>query len=576
LITGKTSFQELEFIGKGGFGTVYRAVMVAEEDFKREVALKILTEAHHDDDEISIRLRDEARILGMISHQCIVQVMGLHRVMGRATLVMEFIPGVDLSLVLRELGALPPRAALEIVRSVAGALHAAYNEPLSQPLHLMHRDIKPANIKITPQGAVKVFDFGIARAEFSGREAKTQKLHFGSLPYMAPERHDGDDYHESDVYSLGAVLFELLLGDRLGRGFSDKSKHETMLSARLPLLQKSLELADDHPLMAFLKRCLAHNPKDRPSAREMDREAYALEQKFEGGILQYWAEEQVRTLASTVAIPKDDPFEGATIVIDSGAVEKANAPGGDTTIVNAKVLFSTNARSRQPTPTVIEPMGLHKVPTPRLPRYETPTRAHQVSRSRVGLWFGGALCLAALAWLFVGGTEDPEKSATTNSGDTPVESTAINETHSTESVGLKTPVIGVDQNPGADGQTAPAPPSTQPDPVPVAPAAAPVPKAKPKPPSALIKSATAPVAVTPAPAPEPAKAWIRYRGSGVVRATARKDGETRRLPAKLEAGTWAVEVDFERGTPWPGSVTIASGSSVVLDCNALRRICSIE
>ena len=211
---GGRSYRILEVIGKGGFGTVYRAELLGSGGFTKQVALKVLHSATAPD-EIVLRFRDEARILGLIQHRSIVKVDSLAQLDKGWAVVMEYVPGVNVSSLVK-FGATPPRPALNMIEEVASALHAANALPSvnGEPLRLIHRDIKPANIRLSPQGEIKVLDFGVARAEFGGREALTEALRFGTARYMSPERADGIEGAFIDIYALGLILAELLGGQR--------------------------------------------------------------------------------------------------------------------------------------------------------------------------------------------------------------------------------------------------------------------------------------------------------------------------------------------------------------------------
>jgi serine/threonine-protein kinase len=157
-------------IGRGGFGTVYRAELLGVSGFSRQVALKVLNPDIGEQLEVVQRFRDEARILGLVRHRAIVHVDGLTCLDGRWTVVMEYVEGVDLRAILAR-GPLPAGPALEIAAEVAGAIHAAYTRrlPNGELLRLLHRDLKPANIQVTADGEVKILDFGISRADFAGQ-----------------------------------------------------------------------------------------------------------------------------------------------------------------------------------------------------------------------------------------------------------------------------------------------------------------------------------------------------------------------------------------------------------------------
>ena len=122
---GRT-YRVLEAVGKGGFGTVYRAEMLGPGGFTKPVALKVLNPGMAEEHGIAERLRDEARLLGMLQHRSIVWVDGLLQLNGRWTVVMEFVEGVNLRQLLKTGGPLPVGCALDIVQQVAGAFHYAY------------------------------------------------------------------------------------------------------------------------------------------------------------------------------------------------------------------------------------------------------------------------------------------------------------------------------------------------------------------------------------------------------------------------------------------------------------------
>ena len=130
-------YRVLQAVGRGGFGTVYKAELLASGGFRKQVALKVLNEEASSDPEFSGRLRDEARMLGLISHPSVVRVDGLSLLDGRWTVVMEFVDGVDLKQLAKQ-GAVP--LGLEIAEQVADALHAVFGAPQAdgEPLRLLH------------------------------------------------------------------------------------------------------------------------------------------------------------------------------------------------------------------------------------------------------------------------------------------------------------------------------------------------------------------------------------------------------------------------------------------------------
>ncbi len=306
-------------LGKGGFGTVYKAQLLGEGGFTRQVALKVLNADMAGMEDVARRLRDEARLLGLLRHRAILHVDGLVRMKGRWTVVMEYIEGSDLQRVARA-GGVPLGPALEIVGEVASALHVAYTTPSPSgvPLKLLHRDIKPPNILMTAAGEVKVLDFGIARAEFGNREAMTRSVLYGSVGYMAPERLDFEELPEGDVYALGTVLYEILVGSPFGKASIRTERHQAKIDEGLDLIRRKLgALPPDFP--ELLGAMLAYDPEDRPSAREVERRCRSIRQQVQGPWLRDWAEKAVPPLlVNRDELPSDD-FTGS-IVAESGGV----------------------------------------------------------------------------------------------------------------------------------------------------------------------------------------------------------------------------------------------------------------
>ena len=300
-------------LGKGGFGTVYRARFIGEGGFSKVVALKVLNENMQDLDEVLARLRDEARLLGMLRHRAIVRADRLVRLANRWAVVMEYVEGADLKRIVSAT-TVPPGVAVEIVGEVAGALHAAWKTegPDGKPLRLIHRDIKPSNIVLTSYGEIKVLDFGIARADFGEREAETRAYGMGSLPYMAPERLDFRDTAAADVYALGVVFFELVTGRAFGRASAVPERHTKHVDAALRfLVDQGLGSRD---LLLFLGSLLAYDSDDRPSAGQLERMCVNLRRRFEDEPLRYWAEQVVPDILVSIAKIPPDTLTGSALV----------------------------------------------------------------------------------------------------------------------------------------------------------------------------------------------------------------------------------------------------------------------
>ncbi len=316
MVAGGRRYEVIGPVGKGGFGTVYRARFLGQGGFSKVVALKVLNRDMADLDEVLARLRDEARVLGLLRHRAIVQADRLVRLGERWAVVMEFVEGVDLKRILAD-GPVPPGSALEIVGEVAGALHAAWNTPGpdGKPLHLIHRDIKPSNIVLTAYGELKVLDFGIARADFGAREAETKAFGMGSLPYMAPERLDFRDTAAADVYALGVVFFELVTGRAFGRASAVPARHAKHVDSALRfLIDRGLAQRD---MLLFLGSLLAYDPDDRPTARQLERMCVNLRKRFDDEALRYFAEATVPRLAESAKVLPPDALTGSSLVEQS-------------------------------------------------------------------------------------------------------------------------------------------------------------------------------------------------------------------------------------------------------------------
>lgn len=293
-------------LGRGGFGTVYLADLMGQSGFTRRVALKVLNPDVENLPSIAERLRDEARLLGILRHKNIVMVDGLVRLDNRWTIVMEYVAGVPLKK-LHERGTVPVGVAVEIASETAAALHVAWSTPgpSGEPLALLHRDIKPGNVLVGEHGDVKVLDFGVARANFDKREAKTQNMLFGSLGYMAPERYDLREEHATDVYAVGIMLWELVTGETFGRASSKEERYTAQRDKALATARRELDAPE--AFHALLSDMLQYDPARRPTAREVERRCRDIRLQVPAPWLRDWAEEVVpELLADTETLEPHD------------------------------------------------------------------------------------------------------------------------------------------------------------------------------------------------------------------------------------------------------------------------------
>ncbi|MEQ1565732.1 MAG: serine/threonine-protein kinase [Myxococcota bacterium] len=279
----RRKYRILGLIGRGGFGRVYRARLEGPEGFTKQVAIKIVRQDEVSADEIA-RFRDEARILGLVRDRAVVAVDPPIRLGGQWAMVMEYVDGASAHRLIHR-GPMPPRVALEVVAEIARALHKVYSMAGEDgPLHLLHRDLKPANIQITPDGDVKVLDFGVARARFDAREAQTSSSIGGTLGYIAPERLTGREGPEGDVYSLGVLLHVLVTTERAAQLSAGGPVEARFQVERTPPVEAALALA---------AKMRSPDPAARPTAAEVEQEAAELVRRLDGPSLRQWAAEAV-------------------------------------------------------------------------------------------------------------------------------------------------------------------------------------------------------------------------------------------------------------------------------------------
>ena len=205
-------------IGAGGMGEVYRA---RDDRLRRDVAIKILPRAFTGDPDRLARFEREARVLASLSHPHIGAIYGVEESDGMQALVLEYVEGDTLAERIARTGGngLALKEALDLARQIADALDAAHEKGI------VHRDLKPANIKITPQGVVKVLDFGLAKLNvLSGEPTATESPTLtiddtregqiiGTAAYMSPEQARGQAVDKrTDVWAFGCVFYEMLTG----------------------------------------------------------------------------------------------------------------------------------------------------------------------------------------------------------------------------------------------------------------------------------------------------------------------------------------------------------------------------
>jgi hypothetical protein len=215
-------------LGAGGMADVYLARAQGEAGFERLVALKVIQDEWVSNQKFVNHFLDEARLASNLSHPNIIAITDLGQEEGKYVIAMEFVDGADLELlvhgVTRRQAQVPISVALAIVRHICDGLHYAHMavDSRGEPLHLVHRDVKSANVFVARTGAVKVGDFGIAKAAGPGRQVRTEIGEIkGTAAYMSPEQRVGQDVDlRADIYSVGAISYELLTGRVINLDFA--------------------------------------------------------------------------------------------------------------------------------------------------------------------------------------------------------------------------------------------------------------------------------------------------------------------------------------------------------------------
>jgi serine/threonine protein kinase len=258
-------YEIVTHIGSGGMGDVYQAT---DTKLGRSVAIKFLPDAFNHDTERVARFQREARVLASLNHPNIAAIHGVEEIDTRHFLVMELVPGETLADRIKR-GAIPIDEALPIAKQIAEALEEAHEKSV------VHRDLKPANVKITPDGKVKVLDFGLAKA-FEGEKtnahqsnsptlsmaATMQGVILGTAAYMSPEQAKGREVDKrTDIFAFGAVLYEMLTGRPAFDG-DDVGEILARVIEREPDWGK-LPSKVPPRLHELLRRCLEKDPKKR-------------------------------------------------------------------------------------------------------------------------------------------------------------------------------------------------------------------------------------------------------------------------------------------------------------------------
>jgi len=246
-------YEIIQLLGEGGMGAVYKA---HDRELERDVALKLIRAELARNPEILARFKQELILARQVTHRNVIRIFDLGQADGFKFITMEYLEGRDLKVVLREKGKFPPEEAAKIILQICRALEAAHGEGV------IHRDLKPQNIMLDANGRAYVMDFGIARSAYLPGMTQTGAL-VGTPEYMSPEQAKGEKLDErSDLFSLGAILYELLIGQSpyhsdtplasLWRRLQEKAKPVSEIDPSIP-----------KPLSDIVAKALEIEPKDR-------------------------------------------------------------------------------------------------------------------------------------------------------------------------------------------------------------------------------------------------------------------------------------------------------------------------
>jgi eukaryotic-like serine/threonine-protein kinase len=261
-------YEILAPLGAGGMGEVYRA---RDAKLNRDVALKIISPEFAHDEQRMARFQREAQVLASLNHTHIASIYGFEESGNIHALVMELVEGPTLAERIMQ-GPIPLEEGLPIAKQIAEALESAHERGI------IHRDLKPANIKLTHDGKVKVLDFGLAKAMMDGSSSQTisnsptltmastkEGVILGTAAYMSPEQAKGKAVdRRSDIWSFGAVLFEMLSGQQTFGG-------ETVSDALAAIIKdtpdwSALPSSTPKRVRDLLQRCLQKDPRQRLQA----------------------------------------------------------------------------------------------------------------------------------------------------------------------------------------------------------------------------------------------------------------------------------------------------------------------
>jgi len=308
-------YQVLERIGRGGMGTIFKAL---DPILDRRVALKVISNEIEVTDELRARFFREAQACARLSHPNIVTVFDMGEEDGRLFIVMEILDGEELRHLVNQRKALALEDKLNIMMQVCDGLHYAHQKGI------VHRDIKPGNIMVLREGQVKILDFGIAQMATAETDLTRTGLIMGSIRYLSPEQVRGRADHRSDIFSVGAVFYELL-SFRPPFDGTDPMQILDQLRSEDPPPLRELDPSLPTELVAIVERAMRKDPAERfPDLEQMRSQLQQVQRRLAEEAQDIRARlrgqfEEVRKLETTLAERLGSFQEDATEpVLDEG------------------------------------------------------------------------------------------------------------------------------------------------------------------------------------------------------------------------------------------------------------------
>jgi len=311
------TFRIVRKIADGGMGSVYEAIQDGTKGFEKTVALKTLLAQLNQSEKLVDMFIEEGKLVANLVHENIVQIYQLGRTTHGYYIVMEYVNGLSLHELLRShfLGGIvfPRELSVFVSSRIARGLAYAHSrkDAYGKHMNIVHRDVCPNNVMVTTEGLPKLADFGIAKATSNLRTASDRSL-MGKFTYMPPEQATrGAVDFRADIFSLGAILFEMLAGQKIRGEASQEGLHQQAIDGFVDW--DSLPDDLDGKLRTILTTCLAPNPTDRyDSTQEVARSLeYHIYKDGYGPTIQTLEEYMRRKFPSLYQVKKKSPQPAA-------------------------------------------------------------------------------------------------------------------------------------------------------------------------------------------------------------------------------------------------------------------------